>query len=102
MLIKERSPGDQERLKRLADREKVALRRDLIVLSSCSLKAKKRSTSQAIGRARHSVQDWAYAHRYAASTRSSRHDNVGRTPKLLRECESLTSAATAAANAVER
>ena len=88
MLIAERTPGDVAVLRARADAEKDALRRDryrAVLLAIDGREA--RDIAAAIGRARRSVQDWAYAYRDGGVDAVQPKRRVGRIPRLSPEME---------------
>jgi transposase len=88
MLIIERTPGDVAELERGATLEKNALRRDryrAVLLAIEGQQAK--SIARSLGRARRSVQDWAYAYRDGGVEAVQSKPRTGREPKLPRDRE---------------
>jgi transposase len=88
MLIAERTPGDVDELRRRAGDERDALRRDryravLLALDGGEAAA----IAAALGRARRSVQDWAYAYRDGGVDAIQPRPRPGRAPKLPRARE---------------
>jgi transposase len=88
MRLTERTAGDIEELRRRAAGERDALRRDrwravLMALDG----AEAVEIAKALGRARRSVQDWAYAYRDGGIDAVQPKPRPGRTPKLPRERE---------------
>jgi transposase len=88
MHLTERTAGDIHELRRRAAGERDALRRDrwravLMALDGAEAVA----IARALGRARRSVQDWAYAYRDGGVDAIQPRPRPGRTPKLPRARE---------------
>jgi transposase len=88
MRLTERAAGDIDELRRRAAQERDALRRDrwravLMALDGAEAVA----IARAVGRARRSVQDWAYAYRDGGIDAIQPRPRPGRTPKLPRQRE---------------
>lgn len=88
MLIIEREAGDGTELQRLAACERDALRRDRYRAVSMALAGwEAPQIAAALGRARRSVQDWAYAYRDGGIDAIQPKPRPGRPTKLPRERE---------------
>jgi transposase len=88
MNLRERAAGDIEELARRAGGERDALRRDRYRAVLMALDAKEAvEIARALGRARRSVQDWAYAYRDGGIDAIQPRPRPGRTPKLPRDRE---------------
>jgi transposase len=88
MHLTERSKGDIEVLSRRAGDERDALRRDRYRAVLLALDGKEaEQIAEALGRARRSVQDWAYAYRNGGIDAIQPNPRPGRTPKLPRDQE---------------
>ena len=88
MRLTERAAGDIDELRRRAAGERDALRRDRYRAVLMALDGDEAvEIAQALGRARRSVQDWAYAYRDAGIDAIQPRPRPGRTPKLPRERE---------------
>jgi transposase len=88
MNLTERAAGDVLELARRAGGERDALRRDRYRAVLMALDGKEAvEIAQALGRARRSVQDWAYAYRDGGIEAIQPRPRPGRTPKLPRERE---------------
>jgi transposase len=88
MNLRERAAGDIEELARRAGGERDALRRDRYRAALMALDGKEAvEIAQALGRARRSVQDWAYAYRDGGIEAIQPRPRPGRTPKLPRDRE---------------
>lgn len=88
MQIVEREAGDVAELKRRAGTERDALRRDryrAVVMAIAGDEAA--DVARALGRARRSVQDWAYAYRDGGMDAIQPVRRKGREPKLPRSRE---------------
>ena len=88
MRLTERVPGDIEELRRRAGGERDALRRDryrAVLLALDGGEAPE--IARALGRARRSAQDWAYAYRDGGVDAIQPKPRPGRTPKLPRDRE---------------
>lgn len=88
MNVNQRMPGDRDRLKRLINSERDALRRDryrAVLLALDGGEAAK--IAVILGRSRRSVQDWVYAYRDGGIDNIHPPKRPGRTPKLPRERE---------------
>jgi transposase len=88
MHLTERCAGDVEELRRRAGEERDALRRDryrAVLLAVDGEEAVE--IARALGRARRSVQDWAYAYRDGGIDAIQPRPRPGRTPKLPRDRE---------------
>jgi transposase len=86
--ITERQPGDVDELRRRAAAERDALRRDRYRAVLLALDGKEADEiAAALGRARRSVQDWAYAYRDGGVDAVQPARRKGREPKLPRERE---------------
>lgn len=93
MLIFERTPGDVDELRRRVSAERVALRRDRYRAVLLAIEGEEASDiAYALGRARRSVQDWAYAYRDGGIDAIQSKPREGRAPKLPRECEAALKA----------
>jgi transposase len=88
MRLTERAAGDIDELRRRATRERDALRRDRYRAVLMALDGEEAvAIARALGRARRSVQDWAYAYRDGGIDAVQPKPRPGRTPKLPRERE---------------
>ena len=88
MRILERQPGDVDELRRRAAAERDALRRDRYRAVLLALDGKEApEIAESLGRARRSVQDWAYAYRDGGVDAVQPARRKGREPKLPRERE---------------
>ena len=88
MRITERQAGDVAELGRRAAAERDALRRDRYRAVLLALEGKEAAEiAVALGRARRSVQDWAYAYRDGGVDAVQPARRKGRQPKLPRERE---------------
>jgi transposase len=88
MRLTQRATGDVEELRRLAGEERDALRRDRYRAVLLALDGKEAvEIAEALGRARRSVQDWAYAYRDGGVDAVQPGPRPGRTPKLPRDRE---------------
>jgi transposase len=88
MLIGERTTGDIDELRRRAAAEPNALRRDRYRAVLLALGGREASDIAAsLGRARRSVQDWAYAYRDGGVDAVQPERRLGRAQRLPRECE---------------
>jgi len=88
MHLTERAAGDIEELRRRAAAERDALRRDRYRAVLMALDGKEAlDIAAALGRARRSVQDWAYAYRDGGIDAIQPKPRPGRTPKLPRDRE---------------
>ena len=88
MHITERRPGDVDELRRRAGVERDALRRDRYRAVLLALDGKEaEEIAESLGRARRSVQDWAYAYRDGGVDAVQPARRKGREPKLPRERE---------------
>jgi transposase len=88
MHLTERAAGDLDELERRAGEERDALRRDRYRAVLLALDGKEAlAIAQALGRARRSVQDWAYSYRDGGIDAIQPAPRPGRTPKLPRERE---------------
>src|SRR5215207_11656251 len=88
MHLTERAAGDIEELRRRATAERDALRRDRYRACLMALDGKEAlEIAAALGRARRSVQDWAYAYRDGGIDAIQPKPRPGRTPKLPRDRE---------------
>jgi transposase len=88
MQVRERDAGDVAELTRRASLERDALRRDrcrAVLMSIAGDEAV--DIAKALGRARRSVQDWAYAYRDGGIDAIQPARRKGREPKLPRERE---------------
>jgi transposase len=86
--ITERQPGDADELRRRAAAERDALRRDRYRAVLLALDGKEApEIAESLGRARRSVQDWAYAYRDGGVDAVQPARRKGREPKLPRERE---------------
>jgi transposase len=93
MLVTERSEGDVEELGRRAADERDALRRDRYRAVLLALDGEEAAEiARALGRARRSVQDWAYAYRDGGIDAIQPKPRPGRTPKLPRDREAALKA----------
>lgn len=89
MNLTERAKGDIQELHRLAMAERDALRRDRYRAVLLALDGKEAGQiAEALGRARRSVQDWAYSYRDGGIDAIQPRPRPGRTPKLPRDRES--------------
>jgi transposase len=88
MRLTERTAGDIDELRRRAGDERDALRRDRYRAVLLALDGEEAvEIARALGRARRSVQDWAYAYRDGGVDAIQPEPRPGRTPKLPRERE---------------
>lgn len=88
MRLTERAPGDVEELRRRAGEERDALRRDRYRAVLLALDGEEAAdVARALGRARRSVQDWAYAYRDGGIEAIQPKPRPGRAPKLPRDRE---------------
>ena len=88
MHLTERAAGDIEELRRRATAERDALRRDRYRAVLMAMDGKEAlDIAAALGRARRSVQDWAYAYRDGGIDAIQPKPRPGRTPKLPRDRE---------------
>ena len=88
MKVSERSGGDVEELTRRAREEAEAIQRDRYRAVLMALEGKGAvEIAKALGRARRSVQDWAYAYRDGGVDALLPGKSPGRPPKLPRERE---------------
>ncbi len=88
MHLRERASGDVAELQRRAADERDALRRDRYRAVLLALDGKQAvEIAQALGRARRSVQDWAYAYRDDGIDAIQPKPRPGRRPKLPRARE---------------
>ena len=88
MRLTERCEGDVDELRRRADAERDALRRDRYRAVLLALDGEEAvEIARALGRARRSVQDWAYAYRDGGVDAIQPKPRPGRTPKLPRDRE---------------
>ena len=88
MRMTERNAGDVEELRRRAADERDALRRDRYRAVLLALDGEEAADiARALGRARRSVQDWAYAYRDGGVDAIQPRPRPGRAPKLPRERE---------------
>ena len=88
MHLTERCCGDMEELHRRAGEERDALRRDRYRAVLLALDGREAlEIAEALGRARRSVQDWAYAYRDGGIDGIQPKPRRGRTPKLPRDQE---------------
>jgi transposase len=88
LRIVERQAGDVAELERLAAGERDALRRDRYRAVLLALDGKEApEIAESLGRARRSVQDWAYAYRDGGVDAVQPARRMGREPKLPRERE---------------
>jgi len=88
MRLTERSQEDVEELRRRAGEERDALRRDRYRAVLLALGGEEAvEIARALGRARRSVQDWAYAYRDGGVDAIQPKPRPGRTPKLPRDRE---------------
>ena len=88
MRLTERTAGDIDELRRRAGDERDALRRDRYRAVLLALDGEEAvEIARALGRARRSVQDWAYAYRDGGIDAIQPEPRPGRTPKLPRERE---------------
>jgi transposase len=93
MHLRERSKGDIEELTKRAGDERDALRRDRYRAVVMALDGKEaEQIAEALGRARRSVQDWAYAYRDSGIDAVQPKPRPGRRPKLSRDREALLKA----------
>lgn len=93
MHLRERSKGDIEELTKRAGDERDALRRDRYRAVVMALDGKEaEQIAEALGRARRSVQDWAYAYRDSGIDAVQPKPRPGRRPKLSRDLEALLKA----------
>ena len=90
MHLTERTAGDIEQLHIRAGAEGDALRRDRYRAVLMALSGKEAlDIAEALGQARRSVQDWAYAYRDGGIDALQPKPRPGRAPKLPREKEPL-------------
>ena len=88
MRLTERKSGDLDELRRRATGERDALRRDRYRAVLMALDGDEAiDIARALGRARRSVQDWAYAYRDGGIEAIQPKPRPGRTPKLPRQRE---------------
>lgn len=88
MHLTERAAGDMDELERRAGEERDALRRDRYRAVLLALDGKEAlAIAQALGRARRSVQDWAYSYRDGGIDAIQPRPRPGRMPKLPRDRE---------------
>ena len=88
MRLTERIEGDVGELRRRAGEERDALRRDRYRAVLLALDGEEAvEIARALGRARRSVQDWAYAYRDGGVDAIQPKPRPGRTPKLPRDRE---------------
>ncbi len=88
MHLRERASGDVAELQRRVADERYALRRDRYRAVLLALDGKQAvEIAQALGRARRSVQDWAYAYRDDGIDAIQPKPRPGRRPKLPRARE---------------
>ena len=88
MHLTERTAGDLQELQRRAGQERDALRRDRYRAVLLALDGKEAvEIADALGRARRSVQEWAYAYRDGGIDAIQPRPRPGRTPKLPRQRE---------------
>lgn len=88
MRLTERAAGDIDELWRRAAGERDALRRDRWRAVLMALEGKEAAAiAAALGRARRSVQDWAYSYRDGGIDAVQPKPRPGRTPKLPRDRE---------------
>jgi transposase len=88
MLVMEREAGDLQRLERLMDQERDALRRDRYRAVRLALQGKQAlEIADRLDRSRRSVQDWVYAYREGGIDAIQPRPRPGRRPKLPRERE---------------
>jgi transposase len=88
MHLTERTAGDVELLRRRAGEERDALRRDRYRAVLMALDSEEAvDIARALGRARRSVQEWAYAYRDGGIDAIQPEPRPGRTPKLPRQRE---------------
>ena len=88
MHIVEREAGDVAELQRRAAAERDALRRDRYRAVLLALDGREAAEiAEALGRARRSVQDWAYAYRDGGVDAVQPARRKGRQPKLPRDRE---------------
>jgi transposase len=88
MHLTQRSDGDVTELNRRAGNERDALRRDRYRAVLMALDGKEAvEIAEALGRARRSVQDWAYAYRDGGIDAIQPKPRPGRIPKLPRDRE---------------
>src|SRR5215207_8942679 len=88
LRILERQPGDVDELRRRAAAERDALRRDRYRAVLLALDGKEApEIAGSLGRARRSVQDWAYAYRDGGVDAVQPARRKGREPRLPRERE---------------
>src|SRR5438874_1755507 len=85
MRLTEQTTGDIDELRRRAARERDALRRDRYRAVLMALDGDEAvDIARALGRARRSVQDWAYAYRDGGIDAIQPKPRPGRMPKLSR------------------
>jgi transposase len=88
MHLTERAAGDLDELHRCVGKERDALRRDRYRAVLMALDGKEaEQIAESLGRARRSVQDWAYAYRDGGIDAIQPKPRPGRTPKLPRDRE---------------
>lgn len=88
MILTERTAGDVEQLQQRATAERDALRRDRYRAVLMALDGKEaEQIAEALGRARRSVQDWAYSYRDGGIDAIQPRPRPGRRPKLPRDRE---------------
>src|SRR5438552_12258368 len=88
MRVCERETGDLAELTRRAGLERDALRRDRYRAVQMAIEGEEAAdVAKALGRARRSVQDWAYAYRDGGIDAVQPARRKGREPKLPRQRE---------------
>lgn len=88
MRLTERAAGDVQELRRRTGQERDALRRDRYRAVLLALDGKEAvQIAGTLGRARRSVQDWAYAYRDGGIDAIQPRPRPGRAPKLPRQRE---------------
>src|SRR3954470_16087485 len=88
MHLTERAAGDLDELHRRVGKERDALRRDRYRAVLMALDGKEaEQIAESLGRARRSVQDWAYAYRDGGIDAIQPKRRPGRRPKLPRDRE---------------
>ncbi|SRR6266550_1657008 len=88
MHLTQRAAGDIDELEQRAGEERDALRRDRYRAVLLALDGKEAlAIAEALGRARRSVQDWAYSYRDGGIDAIQPRPRPGRIPKLPRDRE---------------
>ena len=83
MNVREREPGDVDKLKRRARRERDALKRDRLRAVIAAIAGDDAPTiARVLGRSRRQVQSWAYAYRDGGIDAVHPPDRRGRSPTI--------------------